>query len=145
MEIYIEDGKLILSKYSPLEEMDEIGFMLAGFAKTLRCPILVCDSNKIVQLARSPKEITKGSPVIPELATLIEQRKAMVCTNAENAIYPIVGGSLHALVIQPIITADCDLYGAVILLATPSTQEADDNISLAATMISDAVAEYLNV
>ena len=148
MEIFIENGKVILSKYSPMEEMTEIRFMLRGFYKNLKCPILVCDRERVVQLVQPPQGIEKGQPVTSELLELILDRKAILHTGEASAFHPIDGSavSTHVLVSQPIILDNMDVCGAVLLLATGTTPEtADDNMVFGAKMIADAIAEYLNI
>ena len=145
MEIYVDNDKVILKKFSPIEEMTEISFMLTGIYKTLKCPILVCDLEKVVQLIQPPKGIFRGCPVTPELTGLIENRQPVVCTGEANPICPVADAQVHALAIQPILTAGGDLYGAVVMLAAKSAPEAGDDMILGAKILADMIAEYLYV
>jgi len=144
LEIYIDDGKVVLMKLSPLEELSELRHMLNGFWNTLKCPIMVCDREKMILFVHPPIEIQEDISITPELAALIENRKAVVYTGESELIQPIEDVLYHALVVQPIVTAGCDLYGAVVLLSAKSTQQADERMTLGSKMMADAIAEYLN-
>jgi len=146
LEIYIENDKVILKKFSLLEDMSDIGFMLNGFYKTFKCPVIICDCEKVVQAFNVPKDITIGLPITQELIEIINARQAVLCSE-KSAMTPIVAeAEAYMLVMHPIITSGCDIYGAVVMIATPSRpQKAKDEMALGAKLMAAAIAEYLTV
>ena len=138
MEIYVDDGKIILEKHRPLEHLVDISFTIRAFENTLQCPLMICDLEKVIP----PRE----DRITEELAGLINERKPVAYKDGDEKIHVMTKVKNHLLVMHPIITGDGDLYGAVVLMALPSTkQEADESMILGAKMIAGVITEHLNV
>jgi len=144
MEIYIEGGKVILQKFSPMEDMSGIHFMMSGLYKTFKRPIMICDREKVIQGFQVPSEIVNGALIAPEFTKLIDTRRAHTSDSIITRV--VTDSTVQMLAMHPIITPNCDLYGAVVMFAKSSTlDEPFVEMALGTKLMADSIAEYFNV
>lgn len=119
LEIYTSvDGEVIFKKYSPVGEISNTAAQYAEvLSKVGGCPTIICDRDHVIAVAGMQKKEVLERRVSNSLEDLIEQRKSLFYTSAQDEkINPIEGIDRYALACSPIINQG-DVSGAVVMLA----------------------------
>lgn len=121
LEIFVDrKGTVILKKYSPLAEIDQIDDYVTTLAKTTDCDAMVVDTEKVIASSIDNVDHKLGKGTLDAL----EQRKSILITKAgageicedchrENC-------KIESAVISPIIRHG-DIFGAVVLSSCDKT------------------------
>ncbi len=121
-----ESGELILKKYSPVLELEDIAQDCSkSIFDTLEIEILICDKDEIISVEGSSnfKKTYLHKSITLDLERMIENRKPLLLNSKDGAnLVQIIKEkeiSYSSLVIVPIL-AGGDTYGAVILVGQQS-------------------------
>ena len=115
LEIFVDrKGTVILKKYSPLAEIDQLEDYVQTLAETTECDAMIADTERVIATSVDNLNHKIGQGTL----SAIEQRKPIiiqeakadeVCKNCEHG-----GCNIKSAVISPIIRHG-DIFGAVIL------------------------------
>lgn len=138
LEIFTDrEGGVILKKYSPIGELTDFSKEYAeSLQQTIGHIVLIADKDAFISASGAPKKDYVERKVSSELEKIMEERKAVLITETNNAI-PLHNDDENAKytnqVIAPII-AEGDAIGAVIILSKEHTDKfADLELKLAET------------
>lgn len=115
LEIFVDrKGTVILKKYSPLAEIDQLEDYVKTLAETTECDAMIADTERIIatSIDNLNHKVGKGTMEALEQrkTVLISEAKAEeVCKGCEQE-----GCSIKSAVVTPIIRHG-DIFGAVIL------------------------------
>ncbi|MBO5021720.1 MAG: AbrB/MazE/SpoVT family DNA-binding domain-containing protein [Clostridia bacterium] len=131
LEIYTDSGgEVIFKKYSPMGELSafasEYADALSGGTKL---GVLICDRDHCIAAANVSKKDVLEKAVTAELEEIMENSRTV--KPADKRITAVEGFENAICVASPIIAAG-DITGAVVLVETIETTEADETaVSLA--------------
>lgn len=120
LEIFVDrKGTVILKKYSPLAEIEQLGDYVKTLSETTECDAMIVDTERVIASSIDNLKHKLGKGVLDAL----EQRKSIkieeaqgdeICTGCEHDC------SIKSAVISPIIRHG-DIFGAVVLSSCDKT------------------------
>jgi AbrB family transcriptional regulator (stage V sporulation protein T) len=118
LEIFIEDGGVILKKYRPFQDLMEFSEKYAeSLHKTSGHICFITDRDTIISVNGTSKRDFLEKPISEKLENIIDERHLFI-TNTEQ-INIVNGQSLnfHSIIIKPIMS-EGETCGSVILAST---------------------------
>ena len=121
LEIFVDkDDTVILKKYSPVKEMNNLKGYIDTLEETTECEVLIADTDKIVETSAGFEEYT-GHFLGERIEKIIENRKGERIGNAKDEDLCVDfrnrDKELGDLLVTPILKQG-DILGAVILSST---------------------------
>lgn len=121
LEIFVDrKGTVILKKYSPLAEIDQIDDYVKTLAETTECDAMIVDTEKVIASSIDNVNHKLGKGTLEAL----EQRKSILIENAgSDEICKNCGDGecpIKSAIISPIIRHG-DIFGAVVLSSAERT------------------------
>ncbi|GAB6137824.1 stage V sporulation T C-terminal domain-containing protein [Halanaerobaculum tunisiense] len=121
LEIFVDkDDTVVLKKYSPVKELDDLSSYIDTLEETTECNVLISDTDKIVatsSLLGEYQDHTLGETV----KEIIESRKTSIVEEARDedlcVNFRTKEDKLGSLLVTPIVKQG-DILGAVILSTT---------------------------
>ncbi len=140
LEIFTQsDGEVIFKKYSPMGELSEFsGQYCEVLSRTANLPVVITDRDHVISVSGLSKKELLEKRVAEPLEELMDNRDKFVAESNKNALYPIEGLEMKALVVFPIIAAG-DIAGAVMFLESEAKSTADE----AEIKLCQAAASFL--
>ncbi len=116
LEIYTEKDELILKKYSPVANIENIADdFTACFSSVADCVCVITDTDKIVSVSSSKMSSEVGMPITQEFTKTIKQKKSILLDSSTSKIIPVSTGydySFDSQIIVPVLSSG-DLVGAI--------------------------------
>ncbi len=126
LEIYVEDERIILKRFSPLySSIKHCNAIVGSIKETLHKDVHVCDNNKIVS---SSKKSLVGKKISGEYASFIKSSSNKVIKNTNPLTITDNEAIKVAHAIKPIKSYG-DNIGSIIIEDTSSTAETVLNLS----------------
>ncbi len=127
LEIFTKsDGEVIFKKYSPMGELSEFsGQYSEVLNRTANSPIVITDRDHVISVSGLSKKDIMDRRVSLPLEDLMESREKFIDSGEKNALYPIEGLEMRALVVYPVI-ASGDIAGSVIFMESEGKKSADE-------------------
>ncbi len=121
LEIFVDrKGTVILKKYSPLAEIDQIDDYVMTLSETTECDAMIVDTEKVIASSIDNVNSRLGKGVLDAL----EQRKSVMIEKAGTEEICKDCGSqkcnIQSAVINPIIRHG-DIFGAILLTSCDKT------------------------
>ncbi len=117
LEIYTEkDGEVIFKKYSPMGEMSDFAAQICeSMHKTAEFSAAVCDRDGVIAAAGSGRKEIIDRHISPELAGVMEGRRAYRAESGQHLPVTEQESSPGAVIAVPIL-AEGDVLGCVLFL-----------------------------
>jgi AbrB family transcriptional regulator (stage V sporulation protein T) len=127
LEIFTKsDGEVIFKKYSPMGELSEFsGQYSEVLNRTANSPIVITDRDHVISVSGLSKKDIMDRRVSLPLEDLMESREKFIDSGEKNALYPIEGLEMRALVVYPVI-ASGDIAGSVIFMESEGKKAPDE-------------------
>jgi len=144
LEIYTDDeGGVVFKKYSPIEELSKCATSCAEVLyKAVSLPVIICDRDHVIAVSGISKKEYKGRRITQQLEKLLQDRKNYL-KNEEFKIFPVEGINLSASIINPVISSNGDIYGAIIILDNSENSVPDENNIKITQIVSELFSKYI--
>lgn len=136
LEIFtVNDGSIVLRKYSPIGEMADFAAQYAtALSASSKMITLITDKEKVVAVGGTNRaNQIIGIKISEELYKQMESRKALMASKNDKSFINVIDDDFEFQheIICPIV-ADCEVIGSVILLAkTGQNNPTDTELKLA--------------
>ncbi len=135
LEIFMDDGEIVLKKYSPLKNVLEIASSVCDsiYEQTERIAV-VTDNDEIVCFSKNKNKDLIGGKISASLGKIIKDRKSVILVKKDGGeIIDIVNNAdlkVESQIIIPII-ANGDVFGSLIVYSLKEDDKiSEDDISL---------------
>ena len=136
LEIYVDNNKIILTKYSIIDNISFISKKIVdSYYKIFNKNIIITDKEKIIACSKNIKEYENGN-ITSELKQLLISREE-VLLNHQNII---ITGIKENFFFKPIIV-DSDVVGSIILIDNDISNYDKDIIRLISTFLIKNIEE----
>ncbi|WP_282580147.1 stage V sporulation T C-terminal domain-containing protein [Natroniella sulfidigena] len=141
LEIYVdEDETVILKKYSPVRELNDLGGYIETLVDTTDCDVMISDTDKIIA-SSTEMEKYNDQVVGDKIKEAMSSRKTIVIEDAEEEElfnnFRTKEGELGAILVTPIIKQG-DILGTVVLSSS------DKELGDFETKISEITAKVIS-
>ena len=136
LEIYTEkDGEVIFKKYSPMGELSDFAAQICeSMSKTAEFPAAVCDRDGVIAAAGSGRKEIADRRISPELAAVMEGRRAFRAEIGGRLPVTELESSPSAAVAVPILSGG-DVLGCVLFLErSDGARPGETELKLATTV-----------
>ncbi len=117
LEIFVDrKGKVILKKYSPLAEIEQLEDYVQTLSQTTECEAMIVDTEKVIATSANNLNSKIGKGPVDAL----EQRKTLFVKEAKPEEILLGSEEQKSAVISPIIRHG-DVFGAVLLTSSEKT------------------------
>ncbi len=125
MEIFVDDNKLVLQKFSSLSNLKTYADAIAdNLAAITNCTVLVTDTDEVVAAAGALRRDYSGKSIMRQVAKLYYERTVRTLLHGDAMAVTGDDTNVFALQIFAPVTVAGDIVGGVILLS-----ENDDSLS----------------
>ena len=136
LEIYVDNNKIILTKYSIIDNISFISKKIVdSYYKIFNKNIIITDKEKIIACSKNIKEYENGN-ITSELKQLLISREEFLL-NHQNII---ITGIKENFFFKPIIV-DSDVVGSIILIDNDISNYDKDIIRLISTFLIKNIEE----
>ena len=137
LEIFIDDGDIILKKYSSLDDMRKILEEYANLLNDITIfNVLITDRNKVIMSNDSKKYEYLNKEVTDSIQDMIMKNKTIILKNEEI----IENIKVDNIFINPIQT-NGDIIGSIILFGNRAIEEKDE---IAVNVVSKLIINYID-
>ncbi len=134
IDIYIDNDKILLQKYSALKDLEEIVKVLVEtLSKSYNASIVISDMSKV--LATSIKEVNIETSLSEDFTKIIEQQNTLDITKNNLLLNDTYIIPIHSK-LKPIIIYG-DLYGSILI--TNCNNKSEELI----TILNNFITQYL--
>ena len=118
LEIFVENDKIILKKYSPIGELGTLaGIYADSLSKILGCTVCITDTDQVIAAAGNGKKELQEMLLSAELAEVFQERKTVLKKSSDAEFVAITKDrSEYSEEIISVILSEGDIAGGVIFL-----------------------------
>lgn len=139
LEIFINDGNIILKKYSELGNIKELSDTIAEtLNQTLKANILISDTDKFISISGNLKTKYLTKEISETVLKYINNRK-IISLNNETINLTKIEKEKGNIIISPIISSG-DALGAIILITNKEINETTKN---SLNLLSNILAKHI--
>ena len=142
LEIFTGDDNdvVIFKRYTPIGEFENMSKMLTALYKTVKCPIVICDTDRVKVAYKIPSELYAGQYITDFFSEIIRDG-----SKATDNVYPIEGAPVKVQFIQRIVV-NGDVYGAVVLLSCNAAADVPiEAMEYGTKFLADTIATMLEI
>ena len=139
LEILVDGEKIVLSKYSQVENiMDMASTYAESFNKVLRYNVIITDTDKVIAAAGNLRKKYLNMGISDLLTSMIERRENLISRKKSN-IEIVPGVSEFGYYAVSTIINNGDSIGAVIILSvdTPMLEQEEKLATILANILSN--------